>query len=80
VKTIARIGTAIVVAITSLFVAAPAFAHEGGEKIDPTAAYSSAGGPLQVGAILICGLVLLAIVLVLAQLLSAPFQKNAHKR
>ena len=80
-KTIARIGTAVVVAITSVFIGAPAFANEeGGPKIDTLEEFSTAGQPLQIGAILIVGFVLLAIVLIVAQLISAPFEKHAQKQ
>lgn len=74
-KTISRIATAAVAAIASLFIAAPAFAHEG-EQFDPLAEFSTAGHPLQIGAILICGFILLAIVLLLAQGLGSLFDKK----
>lgn len=75
-KTIARIATAAVAAIASIFVAAPAFASEGGTKIDFTEQFSTAGEPVQVGAILIVGFVLLALVLLLSLAASAPFEKK----
>lgn len=75
-KTIARIATAVVAAAVSLFVAAPAFAHEDVEKFNPADEFSLAGEPLQVGAILICGIILLAIVLILAQLIGNLFEKK----
>lgn len=75
-KTIARIATAAVAALVSMFVASPAFASEGGTRIDMTDQFSTAGDPLQVGAILIVGFVLLAVVLVLSLALSAPFEKK----
>jgi len=80
VKTIARIAAtasaAVAAALFSVFAAVPALASEGGEKIDPTEQFSSAGDPLQVGAILIVGFVLLAVVLLTAQAISAPFEKK----
>ncbi|MBN9612694.1 MAG: hypothetical protein J0H64_04395 [Actinobacteria bacterium] len=79
-KTIARIAAtasaAVAATLVSVLASAPAFANEGGPKIDPTAEFSSAGEPLQVGAILICGFVLLAVVLLTAQAISAPFEKK----
>lgn len=79
-KTIARIAAtasaAVAAALVSVFMAAPAFAHEGGEKFDPAEQFSTAGQPVQVGAILIVGFVLLAIVLLTAQAISAPFEKK----
>ncbi|MBO1900872.1 hypothetical protein J4H92_02780 [Leucobacter weissii] len=80
-KTIARIATAAA-ALVSVFVAAvlttsPALAaEEGVEKFNPADQFSTAGEPLQVGAIIICGIVLLAIVLILAQLIGNLFEKN----
>ncbi|CAG7612373.1 hypothetical protein ACFPZL_13065 [Leucobacter soli] len=75
-KTIARIATALAAALVSVFVAAPALASEEGVKFDPTEQFSHAGEPLQVGAILIVGFVLLIVVLLLAQAISAPFEKK----
>lgn len=75
-KIIARIATAVVAAIASVLVAAPAFAHEDVEKFNPADQFSLAGEPLQVGAILICGIILLAIVLILAQLIGNLFEKK----
>lgn len=74
-KTIARIATATVAAIASLFIAAPAFANEGGGH-DPLTTYSTAGEPLQVWAILIVGAVLLVLVLLLAQSIGNAFEKK----
>ncbi|MCB1274369.1 MAG: hypothetical protein KDB25_08265 [Leucobacter sp.] len=71
-KIIARIAAAAVAAIASVFVAAPALAHDG-EHIAPI---SHAGEPLQVGAILICGFILLAIVLLVAQGVGSLFEKK----
>ena len=79
-KTIARIAAtasaAVTAALLSVFVAAPALASEGGEKIDTYAEFSTAGEPLQIGAILIVGFVLLAVVLLTAQGISALFEKK----
>ena len=75
-KTRTRITTAVAVVLASVFVAAPAFAHGDVEKYDPSDAFSHAGEPMQVGAILICGAILLVIVLVLAQLIGKAFDKN----
>jgi len=75
-RTVSAVATAVVAAIASVFVAAPAFASEEGEKFDPTAQFSTAGEPLQIGAILIVGIVLLALVLILAQLLGNLFEKK----
>jgi len=80
VKTVRRIATAVsaaVVAIASIFVAAPAFAHEEVERFNPAAQFSTAGEPVQVYAILICGIILLAIVLVLAQWIGSAFDKKS---
>lgn len=71
-----RITTAVAVILASVFVSAPAFAHEGVEKYDPADAFSHAGEPLQVYAILICGAVLLFIVLALAHLVGKAFDKK----
>lgn len=76
-KIIARIATAVAAALASVFVAAPAFAHEDVEKFNPADQFSTAGDPLQVGAILICGIILLALVLILAQLLGNLFEKKS---
>lgn len=75
-KTIARIATAFTVALASVFVAAPAFAAETGERFNPADEFSLAGEPLQVYAILICGAILLAVVLGTAQLLGNLFNKK----
>lgn len=79
-KTIARIASAataaIIAALVSVFVAAPAFAHEEVEKFDPAAQFSTAGEPVHVGAILIVGIVLLAVVLITAQLVGNLFEKK----
>lgn len=78
-KTIARIATAVTAAIVSVFVAAPAFAHEGHEGVEkhnPADAFSTAGDPVQVGAILIVGVVLLAIVLLLSTWVGSLFDKK----
>ena len=74
-KTIARIATAVTAALASVFIAAPAFAHDG-EAHDAASMFSPAGAPLQVGAILIVGIVLLAIVLILSVLIGGAFEKK----
>ncbi len=77
-QTLTRITTAVIAAVASLFVAAPAFASggEGGEGTDYMAQFSSAGEPVNVVAILIVGAVLLVIVLGLAQLIGNMFEKK----
>ncbi len=76
-KTIARISIAVTAALASVFVAAPAFAHDG-EAHDPATVFSTAGDPLQVGAILIVGIVLLALVLILSQWIGSAFEKKTR--
>lgn len=81
-KTISRIATAVttvvVAAIASVFVAGPAFAAEASdEKFNPAAQFSTAGEPVQVWAILICGAILLIIVLLLAQGVGGLFNKKS---
>lgn len=78
-RTAAAVTTAVIAALASMFVAAPAFAsEEGGEKFNPAAQFSTAGDPLQVGAILICGAILLVIVLLLAQLIGSSFDPKKN--
>ena len=72
-KTIARIATALTAALASVFVAAPAFAAEAGEKFNPQDEFRLAGEPLQVYAIIICGAIILAVVLGLAYLVGRLF-------
>lgn len=76
-KTIARIATAIIAAVASVFIAAPAFAHDAPEKYNPADAFSTVDHPLQVGAILLCGAILLILVLLLAQWIGSAFTKKA---
>ena len=70
-----RITAAVALVLASLFVSAPAFAHGDVEKYDPSDAFSHAGEPLQVYAILILGAILLIIVLGLAHLVGKAFDK-----
>ncbi|MBK0418953.1 hypothetical protein JD276_07885 [Leucobacter sp. CSA1] len=69
-----RIATAVTVALASVFVAAPAFAHEG-ETHNP---FSHAGEPVDVVAISIVGVVLLAIVLIGSTLIGNLFDKRGR--
>lgn len=76
-KTLTRITTAVVAAVASLFIAAPAFASGGeGDTVDHMAQFSSAGEPVNVVAILIVGAVLLVVVLGLAQIVGNLFEKK----
>lgn len=75
-KIFTRIAAAITAALVSVFVAAPAFASEGGEKFNPADQFSSAGEPVNTVAILIVGAVLLVIVFVTAQLIGNLFEKS----
>lgn len=76
-KTLTRITTAIVAAVVSLFVAAPAFASEGGgEKFDPREQFSAAGDPVNVVAILIVGAILLVVILGASQVVGNLFEKK----
>lgn len=77
-KTFARIATAFVAAIASFFVAAPAFAAGGGvEKYNPADEFSAVGQPVDFVAILVFGAIVLAIVLILAQVIGNLFEKKA---
>ncbi|MGJ0203938.1 hypothetical protein [Leucobacter sp. gxy201] len=67
-----RIAAAVTVALASVFVAAPAFAHEGEEH----SMFSSAGTPVDVVAISIVGVVLLAVVLIGSTLVGNLFEKK----
>lgn len=67
--------TALTAALASVFIAAPALAHEG-ETFNPADAFSTAGQPLNVLPILIVGVVLLAAVLITATLISNLFEKK----
>lgn len=71
-----RIATAVTVALATVFVGAPAFASEGGDKIDTLAEFSAAGEPLNVVAISIVGVVLLGIVLLTSTLVGNLFEKK----
>ena len=73
---IASAVTATVAAIASVFIAAPAFAHEEVEKFNPADEFSTVNDPMQVGAIIIVGIILLAIVLIGAQLVGNLFEKK----
>lgn len=68
-----RITAAVAVVLATVFVSAPAFAHDDVEKYNPADAFSTAGEPLQVYAILICGAILLIVVLGLAHLIGKAF-------
>lgn len=77
-KIFTRIATALTAAFVSLFIAAPAFAAEGhGERVNSGDAFSSAGEPVNVMAILIVGAVLLVVVLALAAWLTDLTEKKA---
>lgn len=67
-----RIATAVTAALASVFVAVPAFAHDGEHE----SALSSAGQPLDVVAISIVGVVLLAVVLIGSTLVGNLFEKK----
>jgi len=80
VKIFTRIVTAITAAVVSVFIATPAFAHEGedAEKFNPLEEFSAAGEPVQMVPILITGAIVLFIVLITAQLLSGLFEKKSN--
>ncbi|MGO1539426.1 MAG: hypothetical protein ACTHW3_08650 [Leucobacter sp.] len=65
-----RIATAVTAALASVFVAAPAFAHDGEHS------FSSAGQPVDVVAISIVGVILLGIVLIGSTLIGNLFEKK----
>ncbi|UOQ55835.1 hypothetical protein MUN78_08915 [Leucobacter allii] len=69
-----RIATAVTVALASVFVAAPAFAHGGHD--DTESMFSSAGQPVDVVAISIVGVVLLAVILIGSTLVGNLFEKK----
>lgn len=75
-KIFTRIAATITAALVSFFVATPAFAHEELEKFDPAAQFSAAGQPVDTVAILIVGAVILAVVLLTAQLVGNLFEKS----
>lgn len=68
-----RIATALAAVFASLFVAAPAFAHEG-EAADLS--FSAAGQPVDIVAISIVGVILLAVVLIGSTLIGNLFEKK----
>ncbi|QBE50142.1 hypothetical protein EVS81_02130 [Leucobacter triazinivorans] len=68
-----RIATAVTAALASVFVAVPAFAHDGGHE---ESMFSTAGDPLDVVAISIVGVVLLAVVLIGSTLVGNLFEKK----
>lgn len=67
-----RIAAAVTVALASVFVAAPAFAHDGHEH----SMFSSAGQPVDVVAVSIVGVILLAVALIGGTLVGNLFNKN----
>ncbi|MFV0433738.1 MAG: hypothetical protein ACK5LO_07160 [Leucobacter sp.] len=69
-----RIVTAVTVALASVFVAAPAFAHDGEDHA--RSMFDTAGLPLNWVGISITIIVLLVIVLALAGWLSSLFEKK----
>ncbi|WP_427868569.1 hypothetical protein [Leucobacter luti] len=69
-----RIAAAVVAALTSVFVATPAFASGGSD--DTHSMFSSAGQPVDVVAISIVGVVLLAVVLIGSTLVGNLFEKK----
>lgn len=73
-KTRTRLAVAFTAVVASLFTAAPAFAHEG--VVEHVNEFSSAGQPVDVVAISIVGLVLLAFVLVSSTLIGNLFEKK----
>lgn len=74
-KIFARIAAALTAVMASLFVAAPAFAHEAVEKYNPADEFSAAGQPVDLVATLIVVAVLLAVVLIVAQVVGDLFEK-----
>lgn len=77
-KIFARIAAAVTAIFASVFVAAPAFAHEEVEKFNPADQFSAAGQQVDVVAILIVGVILLAIVLIVAQVVGDLFEKSSN--
>ena len=69
-----RIATAVTVALASVFVAAPAFAHNGEDHAKSI--FDHSGGHVNVAAILITGAILLAIVLFLSVAIGNLFEKK----
>ena len=78
VKIFSRIAAVLTTAFVSLFVAAPALAADGehGERHSSSDAFSSAGDPVHVTAILIVGAVLLVVVLATAAWLTDLTEKK----
>lgn len=68
-----RILTAMTVAFATVFVATPAFAHDGHHHVSP---FSSAGTPVDGVAIAIIMLILLALVLIGSTLIGNLFEKK----
>ena len=77
-QTLTRIATAVIAAVVSVFVAAPAFAAEAseGERFNPADQFSAAGEPVNVIAILIVGAIILLVVLGLGTLVGNLFNKK----
>jgi len=73
VKIRTRIAAAVTAALASVFVATPAFAHDGHEH---ESMFSSAGQPVDVVAVSIVGVVLLAVVLIGSTLVGNLFEKK----
>lgn len=72
-KFIAKTVTAIIAAVASIFVAAPAFAEEPHVGISQ---YSTAGGPADIVAITIVMVVLLVVILALSTWVGNLFEKK----
>lgn len=75
-KIFTRIAATITAALVSFFVATPALALEEVEKFNPADQFSSAGQPVDTVAILIVGAILLAFVLLTAQMVGNLFEKS----
>ncbi|PRI10859.1 hypothetical protein [Leucobacter massiliensis] len=71
---IAAAVTAVTAALASIFLAAPAFAHDGEDHTQSM--FSTAGDPLDIVAISIVGVVLLAVVLIGSTLIGNLFAKK----
>ena len=76
-KIFTRIAATITAALVSFFVAAPAFASEEVEKFNPADQFSAAGQPVDTVAVLIVGAIILAVVLLTAQLVGNLFEKSS---
>lgn len=68
-----RIAAAVTVALASVFIGAPAFAHDGHGA---ESMFSSAGQPVDVVAVSIVGVVILAVVLIGSTLIGNLFEKK----